>query len=102
MLHWPDTMFTFVEENKVLFSADAFGQHFASSERFEDQIDQRGLWYEAEKYFANILTPFSKQIIRKIEEFSALNWEVEKIMPAHGVGWRKDPAKIINKYLEWS
>ncbi len=102
MLHWPDTMFTYCPEEKVLFSADAFGQHFASPERFEDQIDQVGLWYEAEKYFANILTLYSPHILKKIEEFGKLNWEVAVIAPAHGLCWRKDPGIIIKKYLEWA
>jgi flavorubredoxin len=102
MLHWPDTMFTYCPEEKILFSADAFGQHFASSERFADEIDSKGLWYEAEKYFANILTLYSPQILRKIEEFQKLNWEVGIIAPAHGVCWRKNPAQIIEKYVEWA
>ncbi len=102
MLHWPDTMFTYCPEEKILFSADAFGQHFASPERFEDQIDQKGLWYEAEKYFANILTLYSPHILKKIDEFSKLGWEVATIAPAHGVCWRRDPGMIINKYVEWA
>ncbi len=102
MLHWPDTMFTYVEEQQLLMSADAFGQHFASSQLFADQIDRQGLWFEAEKYFANILTPYSKQIVRKIEEFMGLGWPVKIIAPAHGVVWRKEPEVIINKYLEWA
>jgi flavorubredoxin len=102
MLHWPDTMFTYMEEHQLLISADAFGQHFASSQLFADEIDRQGLWFEAEKYFANILTPYSKQIVRKIEEFLSLNWPVKIIAPAHGVVWRKEPEVIINKYLEWA
>jgi len=102
MLHWPDTMFTYCPEEKVLFSADAFGQHFASPERFEDQVDQKGLWYEAEKYFANILTLYSPHILKKIDEFVKLSWEVGIICPAHGLCWRKDPGVIINKYVEWA
>lgn len=102
MLHWPDTMFTYCVEDKVLFSADAFGQHFASTERFADLIDNQGLWYEAEKYFANILTPYCQQILKKLDEFTALEWEVGTICPAHGVCWRKDPGQIIAKYAEWA
>lgn len=102
MLHWPDTMFTYCVEDKVLFSADAFGQHFASSERFADQVDEKGLWYEAEKYFANILTPFSSQILRKLEEFKKLDWALEIIAPAHGVCWRRSPESIVSRYAQWS
>ncbi|GAB4279367.1 MAG: flavodoxin domain-containing protein [Candidatus Rifleibacteriota bacterium] len=102
MLHWPDTMFTYCPEEKVLFSADAFGQHFASTDRFADLVDSKGLWFEAEKYYANILTPYSPHIIRKLDEFTKLNWEVGIICPAHGVCWRKNPGHIIAKYTEWA
>lgn len=102
MLHWPDTMFTYCPEEKILFSADAFGQHFASRERFADEVDNKGLWYEAEKYFANILTPYSPQILRKLDEFQKLNWEVATIAPAHGICWRENPAQIIEKYAKWA
>ena len=102
MLHWPDTMFSYCPEEKLLFSADAFGQHYAHANRFADQVDQAELWEEAIKYFANILTPFCGQIIKKINEFSALNWPLEVICPAHGVIWRQDPMQIVRKYLEWS
>lgn len=102
MLHWPDSMFSYCVEDKVLFSTDAFGQHYATHKRFEEENDQRGLWWEAEKYFANILTPYSAQILRKLEEFQKLNWELEVIAPAHGVCWRKDISKIIKQYLAWA
>ncbi|MBF0546893.1 MAG: MBL fold metallo-hydrolase [Candidatus Riflebacteria bacterium] len=102
MLHWPDSMFTYCPEEKILFPNDAFGQHYASSHRFADEVDMDELWQEAIKYFANILTPFSGQIIRKIQEFSDLKWPVEMICPSHGMIWRKDVTKIIEKYLEWS
>lgn len=102
MLHWPDTMFTYCPEDKILFSADAFGQHFASPERFDDQVDDKGLWFEAEKYFANILTLYSPQILKKLDEFTKLNWETKILAPAHGICWRRDPGKIINKYIAWA
>lgn len=102
MLHWPDSMFTYCPEDKILFSTDAFGQHFASPERFVDQVDQKGLWFEAEKYFACILTLYSSQILKKIEEFSKLGWELAIIAPAHGLCWRENPGQIVEKYVEWS
>jgi len=102
MLHWPDTMFTYCPEEKILFSSDAFGQHFASRERFVDQIDQKGLWFEAEKYFANILTLYSQQILKKIDEFLKLGWELSVIAPAHGLCWRENPAQIVEKYVKWA
>lgn len=102
MLHWPDSMFAYCVEDKVLFTTDAFGQHFASHKRFEEDVDKRSLWSETTKYFANILTPYSPQIIRKIEELLSLNWDIDIIAPAHGVCWKKDVEKIINQYLSWA
>ena len=102
MLHWPDSMFTYIPEEKVLFSNDAFGQHYASANRFADECDQCEVWQEAEKYYANILTPYSPRVTAKIKEFSELKWPVELICPSHGVLWRKDPMVIVNKYLEWA
>ncbi len=102
MLHWPDTMFTYCPEEKILFSADAFGQHYAAPERFADQIDQKGLWFEAEKYFANILTLYSQQILKKIDEFLKLGWEIAVIAPAHGMCWRQNPTQIVEKYIQWA
>lgn len=102
MLHWPDSMFTYCPEEEILFSNDAFGQHFAASKRFVDEADQAEVWQEAAKYFANILTPYCGQIIRKINEFTALGWPVEMICPSHGLIWRKSPFEIVQKYLEWS
>ncbi|HOY67924.1 MAG TPA: flavodoxin domain-containing protein [Candidatus Ozemobacteraceae bacterium] len=102
MLHWPDSMFTYCPEEKILFSNDAFGQHYAHSSRYADETDQCSLWQEAEKYFANILTPYSGQITRKVNEFLALNWPIEMICPAHGLIWRKDPVQIVKKYMEWA
>jgi anaerobic nitric oxide reductase flavorubredoxin len=102
MLHWPDTMFTYCPEDKMLFSADAFGQHYANTSRFADEVDQCELWAEALKYFVNILTPYSGHIIRKVAEFQALGWPLEVICPSHGMIWRKDCLQIVKKYLEWS
>lgn len=102
MLHWPDSMFSYVVEDKLLFSNDAFGEHFASSERFDDEVDQQQLWEEAATYYANILMLFAPLITRKIQEVVQLGIPIEVIAPDHGVIWRKDPAKIINAYLQWS
>ncbi len=102
MLHWPDSMFTYCPEDRILFPNDAFGQHFADSRRFADEVDSCELWQEAMKYFANILTPFSGQIIRKIQEFLTLGWSVEMICPSHGQMWRKDVNQIVQKYVDWA
>ena len=102
MLHWPDSMFSYVVEDKVLFSNDAFGEHFASSERFDDEVDQQRLWEEAETYYANILMLLAPLITRKIQEVVQMGIPIEIIAPDHGVIWRRDPMKIIQAYLKWS
>ncbi len=102
MLHWPDSMFTYLVEDKILFSNDAFGEHFASSERFDDEVDQQRLWEEVTTYYANILMLFAPLITRKIQEVVQMGIPIEIIAPDHGVIWRKDPSKIINAYLQWS
>jgi flavorubredoxin len=102
MLHWPDSMFTYLTGHNILMPNDAFGQHYATAFRFNDQVDQEELYEEALKYYANILTPFSKSVARKIEEVLALNLPVDMIAPSHGVIWRKDPLQIVRKYQEWA
>ncbi len=102
MLHWPDSMFTYMVEDKILFSNDAFGEHFASSERFDDEVDQQRLWEEAATYYANILMLFAPLITRKIQEVVQMGIPIDIIAPDHGVIWRKDPSKIIKAYLQWS
>lgn len=102
MLHWPDTMFCYLTGDNVLFSNDAFGQHYASEYLFNDLVDQNELYVEALKYYANILTPFSVQVERKIEEFAGLGLPLDVICPSHGVIWSDAPSQIVDKYLEWS
>ncbi len=102
MLHWPDTMFTYLTGENVLFSNDAFGQHFASESLYNDKVCKVELYAEALKYFANILTPFSPMVTRKIEEVLALSLPVDMICPSHGVIWRDDPSQIVEQYLKWA
>jgi anaerobic nitric oxide reductase flavorubredoxin len=102
MLHWPDSMFTYIIEDKILMPNDAFGQHFASSGRFDDEVDDCALMEEAAMYYANILMPFAPLITRKIQEVVAMGIPLDIIAPSHGIIWRKDPMKIINAYLNWS
>jgi flavorubredoxin len=102
MLHWPDSMFTYLKAKKILFSNDAFGQHFASSDIFNDEVDETEVYQEALKYYANILTPFSKLVTKKIEELQKLNLSIDIIAPSHGILWRKDPIRIVEKYYEWA
>lgn len=102
MLHWPDSMATYLTEDNILFSNDAFGQHFAVQELFNDKANQCLLEKEALKYYANILSPFSTLVKRKIEEIVGLNLPIDIIAPSHGVIWRDNPLQIIEKYAKWS
>ncbi|GAB4340472.1 MAG: flavodoxin domain-containing protein [Candidatus Abyssubacteria bacterium] len=101
MLHWPDSMFTYIPEDELLLPNDAFGQHLASTERFADEYDEAVLMREAAKYYANILMPMSKLVAKKIEEISQLNLSIKTIAPSHGLIWR-EPAKIIEAYQRWA
>ncbi|NLV16887.1 MAG: anaerobic nitric oxide reductase flavorubredoxin [Syntrophomonadaceae bacterium] len=102
MLHWPDTMFSYLTGENILFSNDAFGQHLATEHMYNDLVDQAELHQECIKYYANILTPFSRMVSRKIQEFVSLNLPVDLICPSHGVIWRDNPLQIVNKYAEWA
>ncbi len=102
MLHWPDSMFTYLTGDNILMPNDAFGQHYANAFRFNDEVTQQELYEEALKYYANILTPFSSLVSKKIEEVLALNLPVNMIAPSHGIIWRKDPIQIVKKYQEWA
>lgn len=102
MLHWPDSMFVYMTGDNILFSNDAFGQHFASEFMYNNEVDQAELYQEAIKYYANILTPFSKLVVKKIEEVISFNLPVDMICPSHGIIWKEDPLQIVYKYLEWA
>ena len=101
MLHWPDSMFTYVKEDKILFSSDAFGQHYAGHERYDDEIGD-AIMPHAKKYFANILLPYSPLILKLVDQVTNMGLELDMVCPDHGVLWRKDPGKIINAYVNWS
>ncbi len=102
MLHWPDSMFTYMTGENILFSNDAFGQHYASEMMYNDKVDQADLYAEAIKYYANILTPYNKLVVKKIEEVVGLNLPVNMICTSHGIIWRDRPLQIVHKYLEWA
>jgi flavorubredoxin len=101
MLHWPESMFTYVAEDKTLLPNDAFGMHLASGERFADQLPESVLEEEAGKYFANILTPFTPLILKQLERVKALGVPIDTIAPSHGPVWRK-PGWIVERYARWS
>jgi flavorubredoxin len=102
MLHWPDSMFTYVVEDKILMPNDAFGQHLATSERFDDEVDEHVLMEEAAIYYANILMLFAPLITRKIQEVVQMGIPIDMIAPSHGIIWRSNPSKIIKAYSDWS
>jgi len=101
MLHWPDSMFTYLKEDEILFTSDAFGEHLATSERFDDEVNQDVLMHEATKYYANILTlysPLVKKLLAKVQE---MQLPIKMLAPDHGVVWRSNPGKIIEAYSRW-
>jgi flavorubredoxin len=102
MLHWPDSMATYLTGDNILFSNDAFGQHYASEFMFNDLVDQSELFAECIKYYANILTPFSLFVEKKIDEILSLKLPIDIIATSHGVIWRDNPTQIVEKYFAWS
>lgn len=102
MLHWPDSMFSYMTGDAILFSNDAFGQHLATERLYNDLVDQDELYDECVKYYANILTPFSALVKAKIDQVLSLKLPVNMIATSHGVIWRDNPTQIVGKYLEWS
>ncbi len=102
MLHWPDSMFSYIKEDALLISSDAFGQHWATTERFNDEVDQPELMKHATKYFANILMPYAPLIRKLITDVQKLGLKLDMIAPDHGLIWRDNPLQIVAKYDEWS
>jgi flavorubredoxin len=104
MLHWPDSMFTYVKGAKTLLPNDAFGQHLATSKRFADEVEMSIVMEEASKYYANILMPFGGQVQKMLAKIGEMGLEIEAIGPSHGVMWRRpeDVARIIQAYEGWS
>ncbi len=99
MVHWPESMFTYVPEEKLLFSMDAFGQHYASSCRFDDEEPLDKVMREAKKYYANIVMLYGRQIAKVLERAAGL--EIKIIAPSHGVIWRKNLDVILSAYRDW-
>ena len=100
MLHWPDNMVTYCPEEKILFSNDAFGQHYASSKHFDVEVNLDEVFHEAKKYYANILMPFGKQAAGALEIVKGLDLEI--IAPSHGVIWTEHIQDILKKYEEFA
>ncbi|MBP7332240.1 MAG: anaerobic nitric oxide reductase flavorubredoxin [Firmicutes bacterium] len=102
MLHWPDSMATYLTKDNILFSNDAFGQHYATEKLFNDLVDQCDLFNESIKYFANILTPFNPMLRKKLDEVMSLNLQIDIIATSHGIVWRDNPMQIVQKYSQWA
>ncbi len=102
MLHWPDSMFSYLEEDGLLISSDAFGQHWATSERFEDQVSRAELMEHAAKYYANILLLYSPLVQKLLATVREMGLKVNVIAPDHGIIWRQEPGAILKAYEEWS
>jgi flavorubredoxin len=99
MAHWPDSMVSYIPEDRLLLSNDAFGQHLASAGRFDDEVDQGQLWQEATAYYANILMPLYRTVGRAVKALGGL--PIEMIAPSHGVIWRRDVKGILDRYVGW-
>ncbi len=102
MLHWPDSMFTYIPELKLLLPNDAFGQHYASNKRFVDEVDFASVMEEAKKYYANILNPFSPLVLKKLAQIEDLGLEIDMIAPSHGFIWRQNINAILEAYENWA
>jgi len=100
MIHWPDNMVTYCPEEKILFSNDAFGQHIASSERFDKDFPIDITLEEAKKYYANIVLPFSRQVLGALETVGSL--DIDVIAPSHGLVWKKHIPEIVSEYQRWA
>ena len=101
MLHWPDSMFSYLAEDRLLISSDAFGQHWCTSERFDDEVEQWELMMHSAKYYANILLLYSPLVGKLIESVQEMGLEIDMIAPDHGLIWRGNPGKIIEAYDAW-
>lgn len=100
MVHWPDSMASYIPEHKLLIPNDAFGQHTANAERFADEIGIDCIFDRAKNYYANIVMPFGQPVLKVLEEVKKL--DVEIIAPSHGAIWRTDLPRILQKYEDWA
>jgi flavorubredoxin len=102
MLHWPDSMFTYIKEDCILMPNDGFGQHYASYHRFDDENPLESVMEEAAKYFGNILMPLAPLIPPLLKKVKKMGIPIDMIAPSHGIIWRSYPDKIIQAYTDWS
>jgi len=102
MLHWPDSMFSYLEKENILFSNDVFGMHYATNRLFDDENDEKIWMQEAEKYYANIVLPYSDIVLRFLEQVKKMGLSPRLIAPDHGFIWRKEPMRIVELYGKWA
>lgn len=102
MLHWPDTMFTYMTGENILFSNDGFGQHYASEMLYDDCADLDKAMAEAKKYYANIIAPFSMFVTKKLNEIQSMGLDIKLICPSHGICWRSNIQAIMDAYRAWA
>jgi len=102
MIHWPDSMFSYLAQDELLFSQDAFGMHLATLERFADEIPAATLAYEGATYYANIVLPYSAIVLKALEKVATSGMKISIIAPDHGPVWRKDLGFILDLYKKWA
>ncbi len=102
MIHWPDSMFSYLEKDNLLFSQDAFGMHLATFERFIDELPIDMIRYEAATYYANIILPYSAIVLKALDKVAATGWDIKIFAPDHGPVWRKDLGFILDLYKKWA
>lgn len=100
MVHWPDNMVTYSDVDQILFSNDAFGQHFATTKRFDDENDLCEIFKQAKKYYANIVWPYGMQAHKALEAVKGL--DLKMIAPSHGCIWRSHIDEILERYEAWT
>lgn len=100
MVHWPDSMVTYLPSEKILFSMDAFGQHIANNQQFADELPIDIIMDEARRYYANIITPLGALVLKTLDAASAL--DIQTLAPSHGVMWRKHIPLIVQAYKKWA
>ncbi len=104
MLHWPDSMLSYIPEDKLLITNDAFGQNIASTERFADEIQRPALYAAMQEYYYNIVLPYSQQVLKLLEQARAMKLDVDMIAPDHGLIYRtrEDVEYVLNCYEEFA
>lgn len=104
MLHWPDNMISYIPEDKIAFSSDAFGQNWASTERFCDEVDRAALQSALADYYANIVLPYSPVVLKTLDQLAGMNLDIDMLCPDHGLIWRgrDDVAYALNCYREFA